>query len=136
MTEKTLAIIKPDAVGAGFSDAIIGHIEKNDFKIIEQKQVRLSKEEVQGFYGDEHGERPYFDELVTFMMSGDVVIMVLERDNAIKMWRDLMGATDPAEAAEGTIRKLFGTSKGNNATHGSDSPESAAREIEYFFPTK
>ena len=135
MTERTLAIIKPDAVGAGFSDAIIGHIEKNDFKIIEQKQVRLTKAEAQGFYA-EHSERPFFDELVDFMISGNVVIMVLERDNAIKMWRDLMGATDPAEAAEGTVRKLFGTSKGNNATHGSDSSESAAREVEYFFSAK
>ncbi|MFT6765698.1 MAG: nucleoside-diphosphate kinase [Alteromonas naphthalenivorans] len=134
--EKTLALIKPDAVKAGFSDAIIGHIEKNDFTILDQKQVRLSKTEVQGFYGAEHGERPYFEELVNFMTSGDVIIMVLERDNAITGWRDLMGATDPAEAAEGTIRKLFGTSKGNNATHGSDATESATREIEYFFPSK
>lgn len=133
MTERTLAIIKPDAVGAGFIDAIIGHIEKNDFKIVEQKQVRLSKLEAQGFY-EEHRERPFFEELVKFMTSGDVVIMVLERENAIKGWRDLMGATDPAEAAEGTVRKLFGSSKGNNATHGSDSPESAAREVKYFFP--
>lgn len=133
MTEKTLAIIKPDAVKAGFSDAIIGHIEKNDFTIVKQKSVQLSKAEVQGFYGDEHGERPYFEELVNFMSSGNVVIMVLERDNAIKGWRDLMGATDPAQAEEGTIRKLFGTSKGNNATHGSDSTESAKKEIEYFF---
>lgn len=133
MIEKTLALIKPDAVKAGFSDAIIGHIEKNDFTIVEQKTVQLSKTEVQGFYGDEHGERPYFEELVNFMSSGNVVIMVLERDNAIKGWRDLMGATDPAQAEEGTIRKLFGTSKGNNATHGSDSTESAKKEIEYFF---
>jgi nucleoside-diphosphate kinase len=136
MTERTLAIIKPDAVKAGFSDAIIGHIEKNDFIIVEQKQVRLTKAEVQGFYGAEHGERPYFEELVNFMISGDVIIMALERDNAITGWRDLMGATDPAEAAEGTIRKLFGTSKGNNATHGSDSQESANREIAYFFSNK
>lgn len=132
MVEKTLAIIKPDAVGAGFVDAIISHIEKNEFKIVEQKRMRLSKEEAQGFYA-EHKERSFFDELVEFMTSGDVVVMVLERDNAIQMWRDLMGATDPAEAAPGTVRKLFGSSKGNNATHGSDSPESAEREIKYFF---
>lgn len=132
MTERTLAIIKPDAVKAGFSDAIIGHIEKNDFNIVEQKKVQLTTTEAQGFYA-EHKERPFFEELVNFMTSGDVIIMVLERDNAIKGWRDLMGETDPAEAAEGTIRKLFGTSKGSNATHGSDSPESAQREIEYFF---
>lgn len=132
MIEKTLAIIKPDAVGAGFVDAIISHIEKNDFKIVEQKRVRLTKEEAQGFYA-EHKERPFFDDLVEFMTSGDVVIMILERDNAIQMWRDLMGTTDPAEAASGTIRKLFGSSKGNNATHGSDSSASAQREIEYFF---
>lgn len=132
MTERTLAIIKPDAVKAGFADAIIGHIEKNDFKIVEQKKVQLTKEEAQGFYA-EHKERPFFEELVNFMTSGSVIIMVLERDNAIRGWRDLMGDTDPAEAAEGTIRKVFGTSKGSNATHGSDSPESAKREIEYFF---
>lgn len=135
MVERTLAIIKPDAVTAGFSDAIIGHIQKNGFTIAEQKQVRLSKAQAEGFYA-EHSERPFFEELVKFMISGDVIIMVLERENAIKVWRDLMGATDPVEAAEGTIRKLFGSSKGNNATHGSDSATSAAREIEYFFPSK
>ena len=132
MVERTLAIIKPDAVTAGFADAIIGHIEKNNFKIVEQKRIRLSREDAEGFYA-EHRERSFFDELVKFMSSGDAIIMVLERDNAIALWRDLMGATDPVEAAKGTIRKLFGSSKGNNATHGSDSAQSAAREIEYFF---
>lgn len=132
MIERTLAIIKPDAMKAGFSDAIIGHIEKNNFKIIAQKQAQLTKVEAQGFYA-EHKDRSFFDELVHFMTSGNVIILVLERENAIKGWRDLMGATDPAEAADGTVRKLFGSSKGNNATHGSDSEESAKREIEYFF---
>src|SRR3989338_9122634 len=132
MVERTLGIMKTDVVTAGFADAIIGHIEKNNFKIVEQKRIRLSREDAEGFYA-EHRERSFFDELVKFMSSGDAIIMVLERDNAIALWRDLMGATDPVEAAKGTIRKLFGSSKGNNATHGSYSAQSAAREIEYFF---
>lgn len=133
MAERTLAIIKPDAVAAGFSDAIIDHIKNNGFEVVTEKDVRLSLEEAEGFYA-EHKERPFFPELVEFMTSGPVKIMVLEKDGAIKGWRDLMGATDPAEAEEGTIRKLFGTSKGENATHGSDSVASAAREVKYFFP--
>lgn len=133
MAEKTLAIIKPDAMAAGFNDAIIEHIKKNGFTVVEQKEANLSQDQAEGFYA-EHKERPFFPELVTFMTSGPVTLMVLEKDGAIKAWRDLMGATDPAEAAEGTIRKMFGASKGENATHGSDSPESAAREIAFFFP--
>jgi len=133
MTERTLAIIKPDAVKAGFADAIVGHIEKNNFVIVEQKKAQLTKAEAEGFYA-EHKERPFFEELVNFMTSGSVIIMVLERDNAIKGWRDLMGETDPAEAADGTIRKLFGTSKGSNATHGSDSLDNAKQEVNFFFP--
>ncbi len=133
MAEKTLAIIKPDAMAAGFNDAIIEHIKKNGFTVVEQKEANLSQEQAEGFYA-EHKERPFFPELVTFMTSGPVTLMVLEKDGAIKAWRDLMGATDPAEAAEGTIRKMFGASKGENATHGSDSPESAAREVAFFFP--
>lgn len=133
MVEKTLAIIKPDAMAAGFDDAIIEHIKKNGFTIIKQEVKSLSQQEAEGFYA-EHKERPFFPELVTFMTSGPVTILVLEKEGAIKAWRDLMGATNPAEAAEGTIRKMFGASKGENATHGSDSVTSAAREIKYFFP--
>ena len=133
MVEQTLAIIKPDAMAAGSTDAIITHITNNGFTVLEKEEMNLSRQEAEGFYA-EHKERPFFGELVDFMISGPVTVMILEKDGAIKAWRDLMGATDPAEAAEGTIRKLFGASKGNNATHGSDSTESAAREIAYFFP--
>lgn len=133
MTEKTLAIIKPDATAAGFTDAIIEHIKNNGFTIVAQKEMNLSQEQAQEFYA-EHKERPFFGDLVAFMTSGPVTVMVLEKENAISAWRNLMGATDPAEAAEGTIRKLFGASKGENATHGSDSSASAQREITFFFP--
>jgi len=132
MAEKTLAMIKPDAMAAGFNDAIIDHIKKNGFTVVKQEQMDLSKEQAEGFYA-EHNERPFFDELVTFMTSGPVTVMVLEKEDGIKSWRSLMGDTDPAEAADGTVRKMFGASKGENATHGSDSPESAKREIEFFF---
>lgn len=132
MIEQTLAIIKPDAMAAGSADAIITHITNHGFTILEKEEMNLSRQEAEGFYA-EHKERPFFGELVDFMISGPVTVMILEKDGAIKAWRDLMGATDPAEAAEGTIRKLFGASKGNNATHGSDSSESADREIDYFF---
>jgi len=133
MAEKTLAIIKPDAMEAGFNDAIINHIKANNFTIVKQEKTTLRKEQAEGFYA-EHKDRPFFGELVEFMVSGPVTLMVLEKENAIKDWRDLMGATDPAEADEGTIRKQFGASKGHNATHGSDSLESAQREIAFFFP--
>lgn len=131
--EKTLAIIKPDAMAAGYADAIIEHIKNNEFTIVQKQEMNLTREQAEGFYA-EHKERPFFGELVDFMISGPVTVMVLEKEGAILAWRNLMGATDPAEAAEGTMRKLFGASKGNNATHGSDSPESAAREVAYFFP--
>lgn len=133
MAEKTLAIIKPDAMAAGFDEAIIDHIKKNGFNVLKQESMNLSQEQAEGFYA-EHSERPFFGELVTFMTSGPVTVMVLEKDGGIKAWRDLMGDTDPAKAADGTIRKMFGASKGENATHGSDSPESASREIAFFFP--
>lgn len=133
MVERTLAIIKPDAMAAGFNDAIIEHIKKNGFTIIKKEVKTLSQQEAEGFYA-EHKERPFFPELVTFMTSGPVTVMVLEKEGAVKAWRDLMGTTDPAQAAEGTIRKMFGASKGENATHGSDAQTSATREIKYFFP--
>lgn len=133
MNERTLAIIKPDAMRAGTNNAIIKLIQDNGFTIVEKRETTLTKEEAEGFYA-EHNGRSFFPELVNFMISGPVTLMVLEKKDAIKGWRDLMGATNPAEAAEGTVRKLYGASKGENATHGSDSPASAAREIAFFFP--
>ena len=131
--ERTLAIIKPDAMRAGHKDAIIAFIKKHGFAIVAQKETTLSRQQVETFYA-EHKERSFFPEVVAFMISGPVVLMVLEKMNAVQEWRDLMGATDPLQAAAGTIRKVFGTSKGNNASHGSDSLASAAREVAYFFP--
>ena len=133
MVEKTLAIIKPDAMNSGYKDAIIAIIKKNDFAIIAHKETVLSQEQAETFYA-EHKGRSFFPELVTFMISGPVTFLVLEKEGAVKAWRDLMGATNPAEAEPNTIRKLFGASKGENATHGSDSLVSAAREVSYFFP--
>lgn len=133
MTERTFAMIKPDAMRAGFDTAIIDHIKKNGFTVVTQEKKHLTRAEAEGFYA-EHKERSFFPELVTFMTSGPVTLLVLEKENAIQAWRDLMGTTDPAQAADGTIRKLFGASKGENATHGSDSPAAAAREVTYFFP--
>lgn len=133
MKEKTLAIIKPDAVKAGYTGKIVDIIEDHGFDILRLARMELSKKQAEEFYAV-HKDRPFFDELVEFMTSGPVVVMVLEKENAIQDWRDLMGATDPAKAAEGTIRKQFGTNVGENATHGSDSPENAKTEIAYFFP--
>ncbi len=130
--EKTLAIIKPDAMQAGNAFAILELITNHGFKIVRLAEKQLTAYQAEEFYA-EHKGRPFLPELVTFMTSGPVVVVVLEKDNAILGWRDLMGATDPAQAHEGTVRKLFGTSKGNNATHGSDSQASAAREIAFFF---
>jgi len=131
--EKTLAIIKPDAMAAGHTEAILADIDSHGFAITKMMTTVLTRKEAQEFYA-EHKDRGFFNELVDFMISGPVTIMVLEKDNAVLAWRDLMGATDPKEAANGTIRKQYGTSKGNNASHGSDSFASAAREITYFFP--
>lgn len=132
--ERTFAIIKPDAMAAGYAEDIIAVIKDHGFKIIAQEERELSRAEVEEFYA-EHKERSFFPEVVAFMTSGPVTLIALEKKDAIKGWRDLMGATDPAQAAEGTIRKTFGRSKGNNATHGSDSPASAARELAFFFPS-
>lgn len=131
--EKTFAMIKPDAVKANNSGKIIDRIEQEGFKIVGMKKIHLTKNQAEQFYTI-HKERPFFGSLVEFMTSGSVVIMTLEKENAIKAWRDLMGATDPAEAEENTLRKLYGTNKGENATHGSDAPETAAVEIKFFFP--
>lgn len=131
--ERTFAIIKPDAVVAKHSGNIINIIEQKGFYIIGMKKVLLKQAQVELFY-DIHKERPFFKDMVSFMISGPVILMVLEKDNAIKDWRTLMGATNPANAEEGTIRKIYGKSIDNNATHGSDAPETARREIAQFFP--
>ena len=130
--ERTLTILKPDTVQAGNAGAIITMLELEGFGIRASKMVRLSQEEAQGFY-DVHRERPFFQSLVTFMTEGPVIVITLEADNAIERLRKVMGATDPAKAEEGTIRKRFGTNIERNAIHGSDAPETAAFEISYFF---
>ncbi len=132
VTERTLSIIKPDAVANNHIGRIIARIEGEGLKIKAMKMLQLSKKEAQGFYAV-HRERPFFDSVTTFMSSGPAVVMVLEGEEAIARYRALMGATDPAEAAEGTIRKEFATDKQQNACHGSDAPETAAFEIGYFF---
>jgi nucleoside-diphosphate kinase len=128
----TFAIIKPDAIRAGHSGNIIQRITDAGFKLRAMRMLHMSLREAEGFYAV-HRERPFFGGLTEFMSSGPCVVMALEREGAVKAWRDLMGATDPAKADEGTIRKEFGGSVGENATHGSDSDENAAIEIAYFF---
>jgi nucleoside-diphosphate kinase len=130
--ERTLAIIKPDAVSRGLTGDILSRIHAAKFQIVAIKSLQLTKSEAEGFYAV-HRERSFFKALVEFMSSGKVVVMVLEAENAITKWRDTMGATDPAKAAPGTIRKALGTGIQNNCTHGSDAPETAAFEIAYFF---
>jgi len=130
--ETTFAIIKPDAVANGHTGKIIDIILQTGFKIRGMKQKRMSQMEAENFYGV-HRERPFFGSLVQFMTSGPVVVMALEREDAIKTWRDVMGATNPANAAEGTIRKLFAESIERNSAHGSDAPETAAIEVPFFF---
>ena len=131
-SERTLAIIKPDACGRGLTGEIVGRINKAGFQIVAIKSMRLTKKEAEGFYAV-HAARPFFGELTEFMSSGKVVVLALEAEGAILKWRDTMGATDPAKAAPGTIRKELGTSIQNNCTHGSDAPQTAAFEIGYFF---
>ena len=132
-TEITFAMIKPDAVAAGNGGKIVDIIEKNGFNILRMEKTRLTKETATEFYAV-HSERSFFGELIEFVTSGPVIVMALEKDGAIKAWRDLMGATNPAEAAEGTLRKQFGTNISSNATHGSDAPETAKTELGIFFP--
>ena len=132
MTERTLAIIKPDAVERRNVGQILARIEKEGFEIRALQRRRLSKAEAEGFYAV-HRSRPFFGSLTEFMSSGPVVVMVLEAPGAVRKWRDLMGATDPAKADAGTVRKEFAESIERNATHGSDAPETAAIEIGYFF---
>lgn len=130
--EQTFAIIKPDAFAAGHAGKILARIYAEGFQVVGIKKLYLSKVEAEGFYAV-HSERPFFGELTDFMSSGPCIVMALEAEGAILKWRDLMGATNPAEAAEGTMRKEFGASIGENATHGSDAPETAAFELGYFF---
>jgi nucleoside-diphosphate kinase len=132
MKEKTLSIIKPNGIKKNIVGKIIDRFESQGLKIAAAKLTQLSKEKAEGFYA-EHKERPFFGELVSFMTSGPVLIMVLSGDGAIDKNRKIMGATDPKKADAGTIRKDFGDSVGENTVHGSDSPASAAREIAYFF---
>lgn len=130
--ERTLAIIKPDAVSRGLQGEILARIHKGGFQIVATKSLRLTRAAAEEFYAVHRG-KPFFAPLTEFMSSGKVVVMVLEAENAIARWREVMGATDPAQAAAGTIRREFGTSIQNNCTHGSDAPETATFEIGYFF---
>jgi nucleoside-diphosphate kinase len=130
---RTLAIIKPDAIASGKSGAILAHLQREGFTVRAARLTRLSAAQAGAFY-EVHRGRPFYDDLVAFMTSGPCLPMALERADAVAHYRAVIGATDPAEAAEGTVRKLFAESKGRNAVHGSDSDENAAREIAFFFP--
>jgi nucleoside-diphosphate kinase len=130
--ERTLVIAKPDAVRKNVVGKIISRLEDEGFKLVALKKIKLTKEQAGQFY-IVHKERPFYDELCDFMSSGPIVPMVWEGENVITRVREIMGATDPSKAAEGTLRKLYGTNVGENAVHGSDSPESAAYEIPFFF---
>jgi nucleoside-diphosphate kinase len=130
---RTLAIIKPDAIASGKSGAILAHLQREGFTVRAARLTRLSAAQAGAFY-EVHRGRPFYDDLVAFMTSGPCLPMALERADAVAHCRAVIGATDPAEAAEGTVRKLFAESKGRNAVHGSDSDENAAREIAFFFP--
>jgi nucleoside-diphosphate kinase len=132
--ERTFAILKPDAVANGHTGDILSMIEQNGFRIVGLKMRRIAKNEAEAFYAV-HKARPFFSGLVTFMTEGPVVVMVLEREDAIAKWRELMGATNPANAAEGTIRKRFAENIERNSVHGSDAAETAAQEIPFFFGT-
>jgi nucleoside-diphosphate kinase len=130
--ERTFAIIKPDAVKKGVAGQILARIEAAGFKVRGMRMIQMSKAEAEGFYAV-HRARPFFAGLTDFMSSGPCVVLCLEAEGAIRKWRDLMGATDPAKADPGTLRRDFGASIDNNATHGSDAPETAAFELSYFF---
>jgi nucleoside-diphosphate kinase len=130
--ERTLAIIKPDAVSKKYTGKIIDMIEEHGFTILRMQKLKMAHEHGKAFYAV-HKDRPFFNELVDFISSGPVVVLALEKENAVKAWRDLMGATNPADAAEGTVRKLYAESIGKNAVHGSDSADNAAQELRFFF---
>ena len=130
--QRTLCIIKPDAVAKGASGTIVERILREGFRVLGLRQVRLSRAQAEGFYAVHRG-RGFFEELVTFMSRGPIVAVALEREDAVRHWRDVIGATDPAKAAEGTIRKAFGANVGENAVHGSDSEENGQIECAFFF---
>jgi nucleoside-diphosphate kinase len=130
--EKTFSIIKPDAVATGKAGKILSLLEDNGFRIVALRMTKLSTAQAEGFYAV-HAERPFYRSLVTFMTEGPVIVMALEREDAVKKLREVMGATNPANAAEGTVRKLYAESIERNAIHGSDAPETAAEELKYFF---
>ena len=131
-TERTFSIIKPDATARNLTGQIIARFEEAGLRIVASKRIHMSREQAEGFYAV-HKERPFFDDLVSFMISGPVIVQVLEGDNAIARNREIMGATNPADADEGTIRKDFAESIEANSVHGSDAPETAAEEIKFFF---
>jgi nucleoside-diphosphate kinase len=131
-TERTLCIIKPDAVEKRAQGEILRRIQEEGFKVLAMRQTRLSRAQAEGFYAV-HRQRPFFDELCSFMSRGPVVVIALEAEGAVQKWRDVIGATDPAKAAAGTIRKQFGQNVGENAVHGSDSVENGTIECGYFF---
>jgi nucleoside-diphosphate kinase len=133
MTNRTFAIIKPDAVKNNNTGLIFDHILKAGFNVLSAKLIKMTLAQAEGFYGV-HAERPFFRELTGFMSSGQCMVLALEKDNAVSAWRKTIGATNPDEAAEDTIRRLFATSIGENAVHGSDSDENAQKEIAFFFP--
>ncbi len=130
--DRTFAIIKPDAVAAGNSGNILALIEKSGFRILAARKQHLTRPVAEGFYAV-HKERGFFGELIEFMTEAPVILLALEREDAVAQWREVMGATDPAKAAEGTVRKLYGTNIGRNASHGSDSDANAAIELAWFF---
>lgn len=132
--QKTFSIIKPDAVSTGKAGKILSLLEGNGFRIVALRMTKLSQSQAEGFYAV-HKERPFFGSLVKFMTEGPVIVMALEREDAVKKLREVMGATNPANAAEGTVRKLYAESIERNAIHGSDAPETAAEELKYFFNT-
>tara|TARA_Y100000996_G_scaffold159328_1_gene123134 strand:- start:47 stop:526 length:480 start_codon:yes stop_codon:yes gene_type:complete len=132
MTNKTFAIIKPDAVKNNYTGKIYNHILESGFKILSAKLIKMSKNQAEHFYLV-HKERPFYDELTNFMSSGRCMVLALEKDNAVEQWRNTIGSTNPADANDGTIRKLYGTDLGQNAVHGSDSNENAEIEINFFF---
>jgi nucleoside-diphosphate kinase len=130
--QRTFAMIKPDAMEAGHAGAILAQIQRAGFSIQGMRQLHLTLAQAEGFYAV-HRERPFFGELTEFMSRGPIVVLALEREDAVNTWREVIGATDPAKAADGTVRKLYGKDVGENAVHGSDAPETAANEIAYFF---
>ena len=132
MNNLTFAIIKPDAIKNKFTGKIYNHILSSDFEILGSKLIKMTKKQAEGFY-DIHQGKPFFEELTTFMSSSKCMVLALKKENAVQEWRDTIGATNPDEAKDGTIRKLYATSLGENAVHGSDSDENAKKEIAFFF---